>query len=57
MKEATYPLTSWQGLINYIKKGVGRQLTDKEYKKLMSEYITGVSAEDCLKQLQAKKGR
>lgn len=53
MKEREYPVTSWQGYVNYVKSHFGRELTEKEIHVLMSTYyIKGVPVDKAVKQME-----
>lgn len=53
MKEREYPVTSWQGYVNYVKNHLGRELTEAECHDLMNTYyIKGVPVEKAVKRME-----
>lgn len=53
-KKERHPMSSWCAYTSFLKEKLGRRLTQEECSVMMQLYITGVSVEDALKQLEEK---
>jgi hypothetical protein len=52
MTKERHPMSSWCAYTSFLKEKLGRRLTQEECSVMMQLYITGVSVEDALKQLE-----
>lgn len=53
IKEYTYDKhTSWVGYSSHIRDNVKRELTEKDYQAIMKAYISGVSLDQCLEDME-----
>lgn len=48
----TYPKTSWQGFINFLKEKLDRELTKVETEAAMKAYIVGTTVEKYLEEMK-----
>lgn len=48
----TYPKTSWQGFINYLKEKLDRPLTKEDTESAMKAYIHGITVEKYLEEVK-----